>query len=466
MIKLESWHPKTKLEKDGIKIARLLKARGFQVFWVGGLVRNTLLKIDSDNLDITTDARPDQVEKILKKGWITTRPIGKKFGTIVAITNGLPIEITTFRSESRYSDSRHPDTVNFIKDYIKDAQRRDFRINALYFDPFEKIIFDPTGGLADLNKKIIQFVGDPKKRIDEDPLRMLRAVRLHGQLGFKIEKRSFAAIKTRAKLLTDVSGERIKMEFDKILLSKNRSEILRLLDTLGLLKFIIPEVSALKTFSHKSKEYHLEGTIFDHTLLALKSVKQPNLDLLYALLFHDLGKPQMAKKVLKKEGWVVSTKGHADVSADQFLAFTKKIPFSKVSRDTIVWLIKNHMLLKDFALMSPINQVKFVIHPAFNLLLRHWTHDEQGTKRLSNKDEFHQSYLRSLRVGNQLLKLIPIRLKNSKWFSGKIIMQQTKIPPSPAIGRIQNELKTEILLARIKNISQVKNFLKKYQKST
>lgn len=464
MIKLTNWQPKTKLEKDGLKITRLLKSRGFQAFWVGGLVRNILLKKESDNLDITTDARPEQVEKILKKSWITTKPIGKKFGTILAITKGYPVEITTFRAESRYSDCRHPDEVKFIKDYIKDAERRDFTINALYFDPIEKIIFDPTGGLTDLENKIIRFVGDPKKRIDEDPLRMLRASRLHGQLGFKIEKRSFAAIKTRAKLLTDVSGERIKMEFDKILLSKNRSDAIKLLDAAGLLKFIIPEFEALKKFSHQSKQYHLEGTMFDHTLLVLKAATILNLDLLYALLFHDIGKPEVGKKVLKNEGWVVSTKGHTDVSIDIFLRFTKKVHFSKSSRNNVVWLIKNHMLMKDFAIISSLKQIKYAAHPAFPLLLKHWEYDDRGTKRASRSDLFHKKYLKSVRLGRQMLELITTRLKHTKWFSGTTIMNQIKIPPGPTIGKIQKELKTEILLGKVKSMFQVKKFLKNTKK--
>ena len=288
------WSEKTKLDRAGMKVVQLLQAQAFQAFWVGGIVRNQLigkkLKVKSDNIDIASDATPDQVERILNQAKVHNKPVGKKFGSILAIVDGEKIEITTFRSEGRYSDNRHPDRVEFIQDYLIDAKRRDFTINALYFDPIKKQLYDPVGGISNLKSRILKFVGDPKKRIDEDALRMLRGVRLATQLGFKLEKNSFAAIKTRAKYIQGISGERIKAELDKILLSKNRVSGLRLLQASGLLRFIAPEISALNKVSHKSKTYHLEGNVFEHTLLVLEALKKKNLPLMYSAIFHDSGK--------------------------------------------------------------------------------------------------------------------------------------------------------------------------------
>ena len=132
------WKPKTKLDRAGVKVVKLFNDAGFQVFWVGGVVRNMLLKLPSEDLDIATDALPEQTEKILAKAKIKTKAVGKKFGTILAIVDKFPIEITTFRSEGDYQDKRHPDQVRFIKDYLQDAKRRDFTVNALYFNPIEK----------------------------------------------------------------------------------------------------------------------------------------------------------------------------------------------------------------------------------------------------------------------------------------------------------------------------------------
>src|SRR3989344_3958136 len=268
-----------KLYKAGLNVLKHLVRNGHKAFFVGGIVRDEFLKRESNNLDIATDALPDEIEKILNESGIHNKPVGKKFGSILAIVDKFPVEITTFRSEGRYSDKRHPDQVRFIKEYLDDAKRRDFTINALYFDPVKKELFDPTSGVRDLKLKILRSVG------------------------------------------------------------------IEMLDKCGLLKFLIPEMEAIKTFFHKSKMYHLEGSIFIHTLLALSKTKQEPLELLYALLFHDIGKPQQAKKVLKKEGWVISTKGHADVSADIFLKFAEKLKFPTRSLRTIEWLIRNHMLM-------------------------------------------------------------------------------------------------------------------------
>ncbi len=220
-----------KLHKAGLKVAKLLQQNSFQAFWVGGVVRDILLKYKSDNIDIATDALPDEVEKILRKAKIRYGALGKHFGTIMAIVKKVPVEITTFRTEGRYSNKRHPDKIVFIKDFLQDAKRRDFTINALYFDPVTKEFFDPTNGIKDLGLKLIRFIGDPKKKIDEDALRMLRGVRLATQLNFKLEKNTFAAIKTRAKYIQGLSINQINKETEKIS-DEN------LLKQTGLMKFI------------------------------------------------------------------------------------------------------------------------------------------------------------------------------------------------------------------------------------
>jgi len=238
-----NWQYKTDLEKAGLKVAKLLQSQGFQSFWVGGLVRDHLisqrLKIKSQNIDIATDATPDQVEQALDKAKIRYKSFGKHFGMIMAIVNHSPVEITTFRAEGRYSNRRHPDQVKFIKDYLADAKRRDFTVNAFYFDPISKILYDPTEGIRDLRLELLRFIGDPKKRIDEDALRMLRGVRLATELGFKLEKNSFAAIKTRAKYIQKTATKpTVKRELDKIMASKNKLVGVKLLKQIGLAKFI------------------------------------------------------------------------------------------------------------------------------------------------------------------------------------------------------------------------------------
>lgn len=451
------------VHRAGLKIAQLLDRSGFQAFFVGGFIRNKLLKKGSDNLDIATDATPEQVENILSAKKIYTKAVGKKYGTILAATKAGPVEITTFRQESDYLDKRHPTKVTFVKDYALDAKRRDFTINALYLDPITEELFDPTGkGLNDIKLKLIRFVGDPKKRINEDHLRMLRAVRLSIQLGFRLEKNTFAAIKTRAKLIQDVSGERIKAELDKIMLSDNPSDGLRLLDQIGLLRFLIPEIEAMKNFYHKSMRYHLEGSMYEHSLLSLSLVKERDLNLRYAIFFHDIGKPDSAKKVLKAEGWVIATRGHAEISEEIFRAFAKRLRFGRKSTETIAWLIRNHMRFQDLYVTKPLKQVAFASHPDFPLLLKHWVYDKAGSKRPDKQyaDEFREKYLKSLARGRWLLnrinktKTLVVRLAN-----GEVIMKHTGLKPGKHLGQKIRQLKTQVVLGKINNLNELKKRL-------
>jgi tRNA nucleotidyltransferase (CCA-adding enzyme) len=419
------WKLSSKLEKAGLKIAKFLQDQGFKAFWVGGVVRDNLLKKQSDNLDIATDATPDQVERILKENKIYNKPVGKQFGSILAIVDGQKIEIITFRKEARYSDKRHPDQVEFIKDFLDDAKRRDFTINAFYFDPIKKELYDPANGMKDLKGKLLRFVGDPRKRIDEDALRMLRGVRLATQLDFKLEKNSFAAIKTRAKYIQGVSGERIKAELDKILNSSNSEVGLRLLHQLGLLKFISLELDSLTKVFHKSKIYHLEGDGFTHALLVLKALKVNNLMLKYAALFHDVGKINTAKKVLKSEGSVNSFKGHEQESLDIFGKFATKLKFSRLETKIISWLIQHHDEKMDFYDMSEEQKVKFAFQPNFYLLLDLWQADLNGNLvNGTHNDWFRKPRFEAYTIGLKLLKVISKKTELIKQLAnGKVIMK-------------------------------------------
>lgn len=438
---------------------RLLQKQGFQAFWIGGIVRNILFKKESDNVDIATDALPEEIEKVLNNAELKSKPVGKQFGSILAIVDGFKIEITTFRAEGRYSDKRHPDQVEFIKDYLDDAKRRDFTINAIYFDPVKKMLYDPANGIKDLRLKLLRFVGDPKKRIDEDALRMLRGVRLATQLGFKLEKNSFAAIKTRSKYIQGISGERVKAELDKILLSESRIDGLKLMDEIGLLRFIIPQVEALKTFSHTSIHYHLEGNMFNHTLLAVGKVKENDLDLIYAVLFHDIGKPQSQHRVEKKNGWVSSTKGHPLVSAKIFNEFARRLKFSRLSQKLIEWLILNHEV-QPFKQLDQERQVIFALDPRFDLLLKVWQADYEGNIRDDEDGQYAKVVKDAYDLGIGLAK----KIKKWKPLIGKLargglIMKYGKLKPGIEVGRGIENVKAQIVLGKIKNEEDLKKYL-------
>jgi len=456
---------KSKLHQAGLKIVRLLHNKGYEAYFVGGTVRDMLISRVSDNIDIATNAVPDDVESILSKGNIKHKSVGRQFGTVLAIVSGFKIEITTFRSEGFYSDKRHPDKVEFIKDFRIDAGRRDFTVNAMYYDPVKNELSDPVGGLKDIKQKIIRFVGDPKKRIDEDYLRMLRAVRFSIQLGFKVEKNTFAAIKTRAKLIQDVSGERIKQEMDKILTSKGRADGLRLLEVTGLLKFIFPEIANLRGFSHKSVNYHLEGDMLDHTILALKNMYVPDKDLAYAVLFHDAGKPLVARPKKKAEGEVISTSGHDTVSARIFNKIAKKLAFSRESRQKIEWAIKNHSLRSPFMKdMKQAKKIRLVLHPYFPFMNELWKLDATANiKRAGTTTEPGEP--KAWKEGKRLLEIVK---KSQPLIStiatGNFVLKNSGIKPGPGVGNIIEDLKIKIILGEIKNPGDAKFFLKNSSK--
>jgi tRNA nucleotidyltransferase/poly(A) polymerase len=447
-----------KLLVQGRKINTLLQTAGFEAFWVGGTVRDLILNRPQDNLDIATNARPDQIEAVLAKAKIKTRDFGKKFGTILAVTKAGPVEITTFRAEGRYSDKRHPDAVQFISDYKQDSLRRDFTINAMYLDPQTGHIQDAQKGESDLKGKLIRFVGNPKHRIDEDPLRMLRAVRFCVQLGFKMERNTYAAIKTRAKFIQKISGERLKAELDKILLADGRTDGIRLLDDCGMLKFLIPDFPKLKTLTHASTTYHLEGSVFEHTLLGLQYPK----DLLarYAVLFHDVGKTRTKIRITKDGQWVNSFPGHQQASANLFEEFTQIVSFPRRDKNIIKWLIIHHDDRRGFQEASLLKKIKYLKQPHFELLLQVWQADSQANLHLDKRGELVSRQSEACNIAAQMLSKLRAKDRLIKQFAnGSAITLATGIKPGPKVKDLIYRTIEAIYLNQIRSEADFKQFI-------
>jgi len=216
-------------------ISKLLSG-GFSAYAVGGAVRDCLLGKTPSDFDVTTNATPNTVKSLFEK----TIDTGIKHGTVTVLIGNVPVEVTTFRSDGKYSDNRKPDSVNLVNDVREDLSRRDFTINALCYNESDGLI-DLYDGQKDLNDKIIRAIGNPEERFKEDALRILRAVRFSAQLGFSIEKKTKDAIISCAPLVKNLSCERICAELDKIIMSDRPEEIKTLYD-LGVLKHIMPEM--------------------------------------------------------------------------------------------------------------------------------------------------------------------------------------------------------------------------------
>lgn len=315
------------------EILTLLEEKGYKSYLVGGCLRDSLLNKESHDVDISTQALPEEILEVFKD--YKTVDIGKKFGTIKVIYDDFEYEITTMRKESSYNDKRHPDKVDFTKDIVEDLKRRDFTINAMAKRKGK--IIDPFDGKNDLETKTIRAVGDPVARINEDLLRSLRAVRFATSLDFQIEENLKKAIKNKASSINEISKERIREEINKILLSKKPSRGIRLLDELGLLEFIFPEVFRTKGFNQHST-FHKDD-VYNHSLNVLDKTKA-NLNIRMAALYHDVGKIDTFFLDENGEGRFF---GHQKVSENLLRERLKILKYSnKFIEDTTI-LVRRHM---------------------------------------------------------------------------------------------------------------------------
>jgi len=224
-------------KQAAIKIIKRLHCNGFQALLAGGCVRDMLLGRRADDYDVATNAQPKDVIKIFKR----TLKVGAKFGVVIVLLEGRQVEVATFRTETGYADGRHPAAVKFVS-AAEDASRRDFTINGMFYDPLKEKVIDYVNGQADLKKRIVRTIGDAEERFGEDYLRMLRAVRFSTQLGFAIERRTFSAVCSNAKNIARISGERIAIELEAILVNPNRSAGASLLVESGLAGAIFPDL--------------------------------------------------------------------------------------------------------------------------------------------------------------------------------------------------------------------------------
>lgn len=222
-----------------LEVCKTLDKSGFKAWVAGGAVRDVLLRRRPKDFDVVTDAHPDVVETLFQK----TLSVGKQFGIIVVVIDEVNVEVATFRSDGEYKDGRRPDGVVFATPQ-EDALRRDFTINALFYDPLNDKLYDFANGQEDLQKKVIKTVGDPDKRFDEDKLRLLRAVRFVAELGFDLEERTVKAVEQRSHEVPVVSSERIRDEFFKLLKGEFAARGLKLFYQLGFLHVIFPELKS------------------------------------------------------------------------------------------------------------------------------------------------------------------------------------------------------------------------------
>ena len=348
--------PSDSLKAGALGLARRLAKAGFQVFWVGGCVRDARLGQAPTDYDIATDATPDEIEHLFRK----TIPVGKQFGVIMVLEAGHEYQVATFRAEGDYADGRRPGSVRFT-DAREDTLRRDFTINGLFYDPLADELHDWVGGQADLEARRIRTIGDPAERFGEDRLRLLRAVRFAVQLGFEIEPATFAVVQQHAAAIREVSAERIRDELLKLFRPPHAAHGLDLLHESRLLPEVLPELAAT-IGCEQPPEYHPEGDVFTHIRLMLSHLPaDAGTTLIWSVLMHDIAKPA----TLSRDGGRIRFLGHEKVGATMALEIMNRLRFPKAESAAVKTSVRHHMQLKDAQQMRPATLRKLFLRPTF-----------------------------------------------------------------------------------------------------
>jgi poly(A) polymerase len=358
------------------QIIRMLRDHNHQAYLVGGCVRDLLLGREPADYDVTTDATPDQVMRLLPE----TYAVGAKFGVVLVPVRdevGNAVEVATFRSDIGYSDGRHPDQVRFSKSAQEDVERRDFTINGLLFDPIKNEFLDFVGGREDLAAGIIRTIGPADLRFTEDKLRMLRAVRFAARFGYVIEPGTFAAIQKLAAGIDQISRERVRDELTKMLTEGHAREAFLLLDETGLLKEVLPQISAMKGVAQPA-EFHPEGDVFVHTLLLLENLPEPcPATLAWGALLHDVGKPPTFRIAPDR----IRFDNHVDVGVKMAEDICRRLRFSNDDTEQILALVANHMRFSHVSQMKDSTFKRFVRMPDFEQHLELHRLDCQASHR-------------------------------------------------------------------------------------
>ena len=318
---------KIELPKKVLFIINNLQLHGYEAFAVGGCVRDSILARRPQDWDITTSAKPEEIKKLFRR----TIDTGIEHGTVTVLFGKDSFEVTTYRIDGAYEDSRHPKEVQFTNRLEEDLRRRDFTINAMAYNDQVRLV-DVFGGMQDLNHHLIRCVGDPEERFSEDALRILRAVRFSAQLNFPIESATADAIRKLAPNLQNISAERIQAELVKLLVSPHPERI-RDAYELGLTKVILPEWDAMA-----QNTPHHKYDVAEHTLRALKNVKRDKI-LRLTMLFHDMGKPMM--KTTDENGRD-HFRGHALVSEELARSIMHRLKFDNETIRTVTKLVCYH----------------------------------------------------------------------------------------------------------------------------
>ncbi|RMD62818.1 HD domain-containing protein, partial [Candidatus Parcubacteria bacterium] len=419
-------------------IARPLREAGFQAYLVGGCVRDLLMGREPKDWDLATDARPEKIQELFPDSVYENR-----FGTVGVKTGAEEaalriVEVTTFRKEGAYSDARHPDRVLFSSSLEEDLQRRDFTVNAMAIDCASLALVDPFGGAKDIAGQALRAVGDPEERFREDALRLLRAVRLAVELQFSIARATREAIKAHAPLLGKISAERIRDEFIKLVMSKDAARGVILLEELGLLQFVLPELrEGLGVMQNKHHIY----SVFEHNVRALDYAARNGYSLAVRLasLLHDVGKP----RTKKGEGEQATFYNHDIVGAKMAKKALNRLRFPHHFIEQVAHLVRYHLFYYNVGEVSEAGVRRFL--------------SRVGVENIDDLIKVREAD----RIGSGVPKARPYKLRHLLFMIEKVrhdplspkmlningdeVMEITGLPPGPPVGWILEVLLDEVL---------------------
>ena len=431
-----------------VKVGEVIHSAGFEVYLVGGCVRDLIIDRAVSDWDFTTNATPEQIQSLFDHtvyendfgtvGVVLDVPQGDEEHTVV--------EVTPYRKESAYSDNRRPDEIVFCDSLEEDLSRRDFTINTLAYNPVTEELIDVHGGIADLHLGLIRCVGNPEERFKEDALRLMRAVRIATQLNGVVEEETLRVIGEMPDALSSISVERVRDEFVKIVMSENPAEGVRMLQHTGLLARIIPEL--LDGIGVEQNQAH-RYDVFEHNVRTLEhsAVKGFRLIVRTAALLHDTAKPKTRAWSEERADWTFHS--HEVVGSHMVKKILKRLKFSKDVIDTASLLVRWHMFFSDPDKVS-LSGVRRMI------------------ARVGEKHIWDLIDLRICdRIGTGRPKEQPYRLRKYIAFieevlrepvtpgtlviDGKVLMKELNLQPGPQIGHILHVLLAEVLEDPSKN---------------
>ena len=433
------------IPKEVLNITQTLQKAGFEAWLVGGCVRDLLINRKPKDWDITTNALPEDIQKLFPKTFYEN-----DFGTVGVVNEPIDgkeidgtlkvVEVTPFRKEGKYSDFRRPDEVSFEANLEDDLKRRDFTINTLAYNPTGDKLVDLFEGQKDLKGQILRAVGNPKERFQEDALRMLRAVRLASELSFAIESETSKAIEKEGELLKNISAERIQIEFSRIIMSDNPMAGIIFCQRFGLLKYFLPEIEeGLGTEQNGDHIYD----VWEHNLRALNHAAGNgwSLHVRLSALLHDVGKPRTRRWGEEQKDWTFY--GHDVVGSRMAEKILKRLKYSNDITDVVSRLVRHHMFFSDIEKIT-LSAVRRIVRNVGEQnvwdLMKVRACDRIGMGRPKETPyrlrKYHSMIEEAMRA--------PVSVGMLK-INGAKIMQVAKLSPGPKIGFILHALLEEAL---------------------